>query len=103
MKPPHDEVRAAGALLSLMAPLLAGHPPGVQGAVLMLLLAKWLAGHAPVLRSRILELHVASALNMVPVYEREIFGEAGHPLAGLRPMRPLKTSRTRPPKRRRRA
>jgi hypothetical protein len=36
---------AVAAIAERIKPLLAGHPPGVQGAVLAELLALWLAGH----------------------------------------------------------
>jgi hypothetical protein len=41
----NDELKQVTALSDTIAPLLAGKPPHVQGAVLADLLATWLAGH----------------------------------------------------------
>jgi hypothetical protein len=60
-------------------PLLKGREPQLQGAVLADLLSIWLAGHAPQLREEILALHINSVRALIPVHEKQIFGEAGHP------------------------
>jgi hypothetical protein len=58
---------------------LAGKGPDVQGAVLADLLSMWLAGHHLDLRDELLHFHVDKVRDLVPLSEREIFGQAGHP------------------------
>lgn len=62
-----------------IASLLKGRDPGVQGAVLADLLSIYLAGHAPDLREEILQMHIEAVRELVPVSEKQIFGEAGYP------------------------
>lgn len=60
-------------IVKSIAPLLAGHPAGVQGAVLADLLATWLAGHQgpdgliDKAREEILELHIKMVREMLPM------------------------------------
>jgi hypothetical protein len=60
-------------------PLLAGHPPEVQGAVLADLLAIWLVGHAPALREQMLALHIEMVRELIEPNEKIMFGDVGHP------------------------
>lgn len=60
-------------------PILAGRSPEVQGAILCELLSMYLAGHSPMLREEILTMHFTAVRELIPVCERELFGEAGHP------------------------
>ena len=69
-------VKAARAFLH---PLLAGHPPEVQSAVLADLIATYLAGVAPPLRPEMRAIFIELVDDLVPVNERELFGDDGHP------------------------
>jgi hypothetical protein len=61
-------------------PLLRGHKPEVQSAVLADLLSIWLAGHwPPDLREQLLAHHVTLVRELVPVTEKQMFGPDGHP------------------------
>lgn len=62
-----------------LQPMLKGHPPELQGAVLADLASIWLAGHPPFVRETILKMHVREIRKLIPVNEKIIFGEKGHP------------------------
>ena len=72
-------VERAHQVAETIRPMLAGHGPDVQGAVLVQLVALHLAGHPPEMRSRLMALHITCVREMVPVVECELFGPAGHP------------------------
>jgi len=72
-------VQRACSVVKSVAPLLAGHPPDVQGAALVELVALHLAGHPPQMRAHLLALHCGCVRRMVPVVEAELFGADGHP------------------------
>jgi hypothetical protein len=67
------------AIVAAIKPLRAGHEPAIQGAALAELLALWLAGHHPAIRGEILSLHVGAVGQLIPVAEREIFGDGPRP------------------------
>lgn len=46
-KPPKTEVDVVIEMMQRIEPVLAGHPPEVQGAALMHLTLTWLLGHRP--------------------------------------------------------
>ena len=73
-----DDDRAQ-ALSRLMRGFLAGQGPGIQGAVLADLMSLWLAGHNPALREAFFTDWIDTVRKLVPVSEKEIFGEAGFP------------------------
>jgi hypothetical protein len=73
------EEREREAIVAAIKPLLAGHDLGIQGAALAELLALFVAGHPPALRDEILGMHVSSARELVPIAEREIFGDGPRP------------------------
>jgi hypothetical protein len=62
-------------VVARIKPLLAGRPPGVQGAILADLLAIWLAGHQVAgdaeatrkLRAEMLAMHLTLVRQLVPV------------------------------------
>ena len=54
-------------------PLLAGHPPEVQGAALADLLSLFIAGHHPAIRDEMLALHFQAVRDLIPVSEMEMF------------------------------
>jgi hypothetical protein len=60
-------------LVARIMPLLAGHSPGQQGAVLAELLALFITGHHPAIRAEILELHLQAVHDLIPLTEMEIF------------------------------
>lgn len=66
----------------MIHPMLAGEGPDVQGACLADLVATWLAGHPPVAREELLQLHVDKVRELIPVNEKIMFGERGHPQSG---------------------
>jgi hypothetical protein len=70
-------------LVRLIAPMLYGHGPDVQGAALCDLLAIWLAGHHPDLRATVLSQFVQTLVKLVGVNEKIMFGDAGWPTEGL--------------------
>lgn len=85
---PHERDMASRAMelsrqISLkLQPMLKGHPPELQGAVLADLTAIWLAGHPPVVREEILQIHVREIRELIMVNEKIIFGERGQPQSG---------------------
>jgi hypothetical protein len=67
-------------------PLLHGHSPYVQCAVLADLLSMWLAGHwPPEAREKLLTDFADLARDLVPISERQIFGPFGHPAGREKP------------------
>lgn len=64
-------------------PLLVGHGPDVQSAVLADLVSLWIAGHHPELRAKVLDGFVELIEQLVPESEKEIFGNAGFPMEGM--------------------
>lgn len=54
-------------------PLLAGHPPQIQGAVLADLVSVFIAGHHPAFREELLAMHLDTVRKLVPETEKEIF------------------------------
>lgn len=62
-----------------LQPMLKGRDPGIQGAVLADLTAIWLAGWPPAAREELLDMHVQKIRELIPVNEKIIFGEKGHP------------------------
>jgi hypothetical protein len=54
-------------------PLLAGHTPQVQGAVLADLVSVFIAGHHPAMREEVLAMHLDLVRKLVPETEKEIF------------------------------
>lgn len=71
-----SDAKTVEPIVEKICPLLAGHPPEIQSAVLADLLAMFLAGHqgadAPALREEILRLHIATVRDLIPVNERMI-------------------------------
>jgi hypothetical protein len=60
-------------------PLLAGHEPVVQGAVLAELISLWLAGHHPDIREPLFDDFIEVVEKLIPVNEVLLFGPGGHP------------------------
>jgi hypothetical protein len=71
-------------LVETIRPLLAGRDPAVQAGTMVQLVAIWLAGHAPQIREEILAGLIEAANNIVGEFEKQLFGEHGHPGAGER-------------------
>jgi hypothetical protein len=69
-------VKAARAFLH---PLLAGNAPEVQNMVIADLAATYLAGVAPPLRPEMRAIFINLIDDLVPLNERELFGDHGHP------------------------
>ena len=76
------DAETALALAERIKPLLAGHPPELQGVVLAELLALWLAGHrvgspreTERLRDELLVGHIEAVRKLVPLAHQEIHGK----------------------------
>ena len=69
-------VNTVEQIVKAISPLLAGHSPEIQGAVLADLLAMFLAGHvgsdADAVREEILRLHIETVRELIPVNEEII-------------------------------
>ena len=72
-------------IVDRIRPVLAGHPPELQGAVLADLLAMWIAGHHPVLRDEILTLHIDGVRKLIAPNEAAIFDQRGGKPPGWEP------------------
>jgi hypothetical protein len=70
---PEDAMRISMAI----RPLLAGHSPELQGAVLGDLVSLFIAGHHPQLRDMVLDQHIELVRNLVPESEKEIIRQYG--------------------------
>jgi hypothetical protein len=70
-----------GVLVERIKPILAGHDPELQGAVLADLLAMWLVGHPPIVRESVLRIHIQFARDLVAPNEKLMFGDKGYPSA----------------------
>jgi hypothetical protein len=66
-------------IVDRIKPLLAGHDPSLQGAILGDLVAIFLAGHAPALREEMLQVHIDLVRQLTELNEKIMFGDAGHP------------------------
>lgn len=64
--PPPDQ-KLVGEIVERIRPLLAGHHPAVQSAVVADLLAMWLAGHEHDIREALLDSHLGLVRELVPV------------------------------------
>ena len=70
-----DETNIVLQIVDRIRPLLAGHPPDIQSAVLADLLAMWLAGHQgpdgiiDKAREDLLAAHIELVRNLIPVNE----------------------------------
>ena len=62
-------------IVDRIRPILGGHHPAVQGAVVADLLAIWLAGHQADLREALLDVHIEKVRELVPVNEAECRGD----------------------------
>lgn len=74
-----DLIAEQAALVAQIRPILAGHDPGVQGAVLGELVALYLVGHRPDIRDEMLTLHAELVRALIPIAEREVFAERERP------------------------
>ncbi len=67
------------ALEQHIHPILTGHPPEIQSAAIADLAALYLAGCAPSQRPVVRQLLIELIDLLVPVNERLLFGDRGHP------------------------
>jgi hypothetical protein len=74
-----EEVRRAQALGTLIKPMLHGHGPDVQGALLADMVSLWIAGHNPVIRAEVWANWARLVHQMVPASEQELYGNLGFP------------------------
>lgn len=72
-------IRSAAPLVTEIKQTLAGKHPGVQAVVLAELLALFVAAHAEQLRDAVLERHILAVRDLIPVVDKQLFGNAGHP------------------------
>lgn len=76
--------RDVALLVDRIRPILAGHPPEIQGAAMADLLGIWLAGHiihgdpaeTSALRARLLATHIELVADLIPINEAEIHGQS---------------------------
>lgn len=66
-------------LVEAIRPILAGHQPDIQGAVLAELTAIWLTGHPPQIRPEMFALQVKAVISLTNHYDNLMFGPEGHP------------------------
>lgn len=72
-----EEARLAARLVAEICPVMAAHPPEVQGYALADLLAIWLAGHivpdnpgaTAKLRGELMRMHIGMVRTLIPVNE----------------------------------
>jgi hypothetical protein len=79
-----DEVRKAFIaeqwdLVRAIKPILRGHAPEIQGAVLADLAAFWLAGHPSIMRPGVMKFHVEMITTLLPINEALLFDGHRHP------------------------
>jgi len=74
-----ENARLAEDIVDDIKPILAGHPPDVQGAVIADLLAIFLIGYPPQMREEVLEFHIDAVRELIDVEDALAFGPAGHP------------------------
>jgi len=80
----NDPIDDVPRIVQDIRPLLDGHPPEIQSAVLADLLAIWLASHlirghpeqTDAIREKLLDLHIAMVRDLVAVNATEIHGPA---------------------------
>lgn len=63
-----EATRVSDELIEKIRPLLAGHPPALQGIVVVELLAIWLAGHDPVYRDTLLMLQLKTLPELISMW-----------------------------------
>jgi hypothetical protein len=85
-KMPKKRIKATDVapIVDRIKPLLAGHDPSLQGAILGDLVAMFLAGHPPGIREEIFQMHIDLVRQLTEVNEKIMFGDAGHPSGGLK-------------------
>lgn len=59
------DIAVIRGMIEQISPILAGHSPSVQGAVLADLQAMWAAGHPPQVRERLLEFHLEAVRKLI--------------------------------------
>lgn len=74
-----DDAKLAQSISNRIKPMLAGHGPGVQGAVLLELVSIWVAGHNPSSRAEIWKQWEEAIMDLVPLQEAEIFSRQPKP------------------------
>lgn len=67
-----EATRLSDEMVDRIRPLLAGHPPELQGIVVVELLAIWLAGFDPSLRDDMLKLQLGTLPDMVEMWHDRI-------------------------------
>lgn len=74
----HEKTKEMKDVSNQIKPILAGHPPEIQAAVLADLMAMWLAGHQgppdeiEEFRNKILDAHITLIRRLVPINEKMI-------------------------------
>jgi hypothetical protein len=69
--------RDVDRLVQRIKPILAGHPPEIQGGALADLLSMFIAGHHPALREEVLQQTIKTARDLVAPNEQMIFEAHG--------------------------
>jgi len=69
----HRAERVSKEIAKAMHPLLKGHGPDVQGAVLADLVSVYFAGHCPASREEMIRLWIKTMRDLIPASEQELF------------------------------
>ena len=77
MSSTHDVTAEVGPLVEMIAMLLHGRGPELQGAALADLVAMLFAGHHPALRDECIDLWVKAMRDLIPVNEAIMFDRHG--------------------------
>jgi hypothetical protein len=64
-----DRLRTTDRIIDQIQPLLAGHNPATQGAVIAELLGIFLGGHAPAMRDEICDATIEMAWRMMKLHD----------------------------------
>lgn len=67
------------AAVNAIVPLFVDRRPEDIGAILASLTAIWVTGHAPKIRAEVLVDFIKLITEIVPIEDKRIFGDAGHP------------------------
>jgi hypothetical protein len=68
----HDQAVLSMSISEKIKPLLAGHDPSVQGAVLADLVSMYFAGHHRDIREEAMALWLCTMVELIPASEQEI-------------------------------
>lgn len=68
-----EATRISDEIIAKVMPMLAGHPPALQGIIVVELLAIWVAGHHPVVRDQMLKLQLETLPGLVELWHERMW------------------------------